>query len=150
MDPQDITDRKGAIAVQMVDSDDREAFVKQEAERCPECNYICAKCVDVCPNRANISVAIPASVTVIRPCTDAMCNECGNCAQFCPWQGKPYKDKVTIFSLPEDFENSTNPGFLADGSTFTVRRTAKSANYSWVLTGNSVRFLRSWKRCAAS
>ncbi|MCG6395435.1 FAD-dependent oxidoreductase, partial [Vibrio alginolyticus] len=44
VDPQDITDRKGAIAVQMVDSDDREAFVKQEAQRCLECNYICAKC----------------------------------------------------------------------------------------------------------
>ncbi|EPU0812251.1 putative selenate reductase subunit YgfK [Morganella morganii] len=126
VDPQDITDRKGAIAVQMVDSDDREAFVKQEAERCLECNYICAKCVDVCPNRANISVAIPGFRNRYQTLhLDAMCNECGNCAQFCPWQGKPYKDKVTIFSLPEDFENSTNPGFLADGSTFTVRLDGK-------------------------
>ncbi|WP_413483952.1 putative selenate reductase subunit YgfK [Morganella psychrotolerans] len=125
-DPQEITDRKGAIAVQMVNSDDREAFVKQEAQRCLECNYVCAKCVDVCPNRANISLAIPGFRDRYQTLhLDAMCNECGNCAQFCPWQGKPYKDKVTIFSLPEDFTNSTNPGFLADGDKFTVRLDGK-------------------------
>lgn len=147
VDPQDITDRKGAIAVQMVDSNDREAFVKQEAQRCLECNYICAKCVDVCPNRANISVAIPGFRNRYQTLhLDAMCNECGNCAQFCPWQGKPYKDKVTIFSLPEDFENSTNRASWLTAAPLLSAWTAKSANYSWVLTGNSVRFLRSWKR----
>ncbi|XNM76551.1 hypothetical protein ACLK19_19185 [Escherichia coli] len=45
---------------------------------------------------------------------DAYCNECGNCAQFCPWNGKPYKDKITVFSLAKDFDNSSNPGFLVE------------------------------------
>jgi putative selenate reductase len=44
-----------------------------------------------------------------------MCNECGNCAVFCPHAGKPYRDKFTIFSNGEDFKNSENPGFLKTG-----------------------------------
>lgn len=114
--------RKGLIHVERIDKQQREAFVVQEAKRCLECNYVCSKCVDVCPNRANISIAVPGfddrSQTLH---LDAYCNECGNCAQFCPWQGKPYKDKVTIFSLPQDFENSTNPGFLVLGNDVRVR-----------------------------
>ena len=47
---------------------------------------------------------------------DASCNECGNCATFCPWEGKPYRDKLTVFTTEEDYRSSTNPGFfLADG-----------------------------------
>lgn len=119
----DIYARKGAIHIEPVDKQQREAFVVREAERCLECNYVCSKCVDVCPNRANISIPVPGfhdrSQTLH---IDAYCNECGNCAQFCPWQGKPYKDKVTIFSLPQDFENSTNPGFLLQGNRLRVRQ----------------------------
>jgi putative selenate reductase len=53
---------------------------------------------------------------------DAMCNECGNCAVFCPYESRPYRDKFTLFACREDFEASTNEGFLpeTDGS-FTVR-----------------------------
>jgi putative selenate reductase len=43
---------------------------------------------------------------------DALCNECGNCATFCPYDGKPYKDKLTLFATKEDFKNSTNNGFM--------------------------------------
>jgi putative selenate reductase len=47
---------------------------------------------------------------------DAYCNECGNCGHFCPWEGRPYTDKPTIFSTAEDFEASENLGWLvADG-----------------------------------
>ena len=52
---------------------------------------------------------------------DALCNECGNCASFCPWEGKPYKDKFTVFSLKEDFDSSENPGFIIAGETAYVR-----------------------------
>ncbi|WP_438834471.1 putative selenate reductase subunit YgfK [Aeromonas oralensis] len=116
--------RKGSIAVTMVDRSEREAFVAQEAHRCLECNYLCSKCVDVCPNRANVAIAVPGFKDQFQTLhLDAYCNECGNCAQFCPWQGKPYQDKVTIFSLPEDFDNSRNPGFyLADGGELRVRQ----------------------------
>lgn len=126
VDPAEVYQRKGVISVTMVDKEEREAFVKQEAQRCLECNYVCSKCVDVCPNRANVSIAIPGFHDRFQTLhLDAYCNECGNCAQFCPWQGKPYKDKITIYSLPQDFDNSTNPGFLVEGRDVSVRQHGK-------------------------
>ncbi|WP_054178928.1 putative selenate reductase subunit YgfK [Trabulsiella odontotermitis] len=130
VDPADIYRRKGSISIALVDKDDRDAFVAQEASRCLECNYVCSKCVDVCPNRANVSIAVPGFQNRFQTLhLDAYCNECGNCAQFCPWQGKPYKDKLTIFSLPQDFANSTNPGFLVEDARVHVRQD----NQTWVL-----------------
>ncbi|KNC95713.1 putative selenate reductase subunit YgfK [Trabulsiella odontotermitis] len=130
VDPADIYRRKGAISIALVDKDDRDAFVAQEASRCLECNYVCSKCVDVCPNRANVSIAVPGFQNRYQTLhLDAYCNECGNCAQFCPWQGKPYKDKLTIFSLPQDFANSTNPGFLVEDARVHVRQEGQT----WVL-----------------
>ncbi|AHG19304.1 selenate reductase subunit YgfK [Chania multitudinisentens RB-25] len=123
VDPAEIYARKGTIAVEMVDKSDTAAFVAQESQRCLECNYVCSKCVDVCPNRANISIAVPGFRDSFQTLhIDAYCNECGNCAQFCPWQGKPYKDKVTIYNLEKDFINSSNPGFLVDGGKLKVRQ----------------------------
>ncbi len=49
------------------------------------------------------------------------CNECGNCGRFCPWDGRPYTDKPTVFSSPADFENSSNPGWLLDKGSLRVR-----------------------------
>ena len=120
--------RKGRIDVQMIDATDLQQdkyadFAQQEAARCLECSYVCNKCVDVCPNRANISLPIPGfkeSHQVIH--LDAYCNECGNCAQFCPWESKPYKDKFTLFSLMDDFANSSNQGFFVDGDTLHLRK----------------------------
>ncbi|HOO28831.1 MAG TPA: hypothetical protein PLU43_10240, partial [Lachnospiraceae bacterium] len=43
---------------------------------------------------------------------DRLCNECGNCASFCPYTGEPYRDKLTLFASDADFENSDNQGFL--------------------------------------
>ena len=124
--PAAIAARKGAVVVNIVDKDELKAFVKQEGERCLQCNYVCGKCVDVCPNRANISVAVPGFKDRFQTLhVDAFCNECGNCASFCPWQGRPYKDKVTIFSLRQDFDASTNAGFLVEGSAVRVRQGAK-------------------------
>jgi putative selenate reductase len=125
-DPAEITRRKGSVVVNIVKKDELQAFVQQEGERCLQCNYVCGKCVDVCPNRANISVAVPGFKDRFQTLhVDAFCNECGNCASFCPWQGRPYKDKVTIFSLRQDFDASTNAGFLVEGSTVRVRQGAK-------------------------
>ncbi|GBG57432.1 putative selenate reductase subunit YgfK [Sporomusaceae bacterium FL31] len=95
---------------------------QQEYQRCLECNYVCNKCVEVCPNRANITVTVPSMrnhYQIVH--LDAYCNECGNCATFCPWRGKPYTDKVTLFSTKEDFTDSNNPGFLLEGRTLLVR-----------------------------
>jgi len=86
-----------------------------EASRCLECHILCNKCVDVCPNRAN--VAIKTNNSQFKDMNqilhlDFLCNECGNCGTFCPYDGKPYKDKLTLFSVMEDFENSDNSGFI--------------------------------------
>jgi putative selenate reductase len=96
---------------------DPAAFAAVELERCLECNYVCNKCVDVCPNRANIAVAIPGeefanAAQIVH--LDGLCNECGNCGQFCPWDGRPYIDKPTVFSSREAFDESANPGWFVD------------------------------------
>ena len=82
--------------------------------RCLECNILCNKCIDVCPNRANAAIKIdPGTFRNINQILhlDSLCNECGNCATFCPHQGAPYKDKITIFRNKEEFEDSKNNGF---------------------------------------
>ena len=85
-----------------------EAAARSEAKRCLQCTSHCDKCVEVCPNRANVTyAALPTSfdVPVValsggRPAVVAQerfavtqarqilhiedfCNECGNCATFC-------------------------------------------------------------------
>ena len=89
-------------------------YSDKEAERCLSCENICELCVDVCPNRANAVIFVDEGFAsrhqVIH--LDGMCNECGNCGIFCPHEGNPYKDKVTVFWNEEDFRDSTNKGFL--------------------------------------
>ncbi len=85
------------------------------ATRCLLCDVICNKCVEVCPNRANIPIEIKNSEFKDRyqiVHIDALCNECGNCETFCPYNGRPYKDKFTIFSNEEEFYRSQSTGFL--------------------------------------
>ena len=85
-----------------------------ESSRCLECNFICNKCVDVCPNRANIPIVVNGDyfkdINQILH-IDWMCNECGNCETFCPHNGSPYKDKITLFKNAQEFNHSTNNGF---------------------------------------
>jgi putative selenate reductase len=54
---------------------------------------------------------------------DALCNECGNCEMFCPYAGAPYKDKFTLFANEEDFNDSSNHGFLSLGGGMVRLRT---------------------------
>ena len=80
--------------------------------RCLSCNSYCENCVEVCPNRANISLAVPGMERHQIIHVDYMCNECGNCRSFCPWDSAPYLDKFTLFANEADMENSTNQGFV--------------------------------------
>jgi putative selenate reductase len=96
--------------------------------RCLSCHILCEVCVDVCPNRANVRVELPGGAAPGIKGThqivhiDRMCNECGNCATFCPHAGTPYRDKFTVFCTREDFEDSGNPGFFISGAdTFKLR-----------------------------
>lgn len=81
--------------------------------KCLECASVCQACVDVCPNRANISIKVKGKAQIVH--IDDMCNECGNCAVFCPYASSPYKDKFTFFESEQAFAESSNAGFLPIG-----------------------------------
>ncbi len=108
-----------------------DAAAKNEAARCLYCDEICSVCVSVCPNRANIEFKVnPVQFKVqqvqqlegkikvsdietvrIKQSTQVMniadyCNECGNCATFCPTSGAPYKDKAKIHISRQSFDES--------------------------------------------
>ena len=85
---------------------------KREGDRCLSCNVVCQACADVCPNRANVVVELPDGRHQILH-VDRMCNECGNCLVFCPYDSAPYKEKFTLFHDRAGFDESTeNSGFL--------------------------------------
>lgn len=95
----------------------------EEGGRCLACSDVCAICTEVCPNRANVLIEVDGRDQILH--VDGMCNECGNCQVFCPWDGAPYKDKFTLFWSEEDFEDSENRGFLVlrtgDAPKFKIR-----------------------------
>ncbi|MBE3132272.1 MAG: FAD-dependent oxidoreductase [Acidobacteria bacterium] len=115
-------ERDGLIPVSATGAEEAEVG-STESRRCLGCQAFCGKCVEVCPNRANTIVAVGGGlrdeVQIVH--LDALCNECGNCATFCPWDGKPYRDKLTVFSSEEDFRSSANPGFFLAAGRGSLR-----------------------------
>lgn len=111
---------------------------KKEADRCLECNKMCNTCVTVCPNRAIFSYETPPAtiklptiklnskgIITIANTEDFeikqslqtavftnFCNECGNCATFCPTAGKPYQDKPRFYNTWEEFDEQENNAFI--------------------------------------
>jgi putative selenate reductase len=115
---------------------------RAEAARCLDCDRFCSICVGVCPNLAiltypsePLSIGLPAlrveggqmvagaiapfrveqrlQVAVL---TD-FCNECGNCATFCPTAGAPYRDKPRLYLDRADFEGQQDNAFMILGAT---------------------------------
>ncbi|MCR5825666.1 MAG: putative selenate reductase subunit YgfK [Oscillospiraceae bacterium] len=82
-----------------------------EGERCLQCSIVCENCVDSCPNRANVVIRLHDNSHQILH-VDRMCNECGNCTQFCPYDSEPGRDKFTLFQTAEDMAESENAGVL--------------------------------------
>jgi len=132
----EIYNKKSRLTAPKISEYDR-VIAGNEAGRCLECNVICNKCVDVCPNRANIAIEIDKkegfqdAYQIIH--LDALCNECGNCDTFCPYDGKPYKDKLTLFTIMEDFKNSKNNGFIISGSLDSQLITLRLNDNLWAL-----------------
>jgi putative selenate reductase len=99
-------------------SPDDPEFATREAERCLSCDTACLRCVEVCPNRANMVIETdrafdqPEQILHI----DRLCNECGNCGLFCPWKGEPYTGKPTLFDSRRDLGASHNAGFAFTGN----------------------------------
>jgi len=85
---------------------------RREAGRCLSCSVICENCAEVCPNRANLAIPVPGVLKHQILHLDRMCNECGNCSSFCPYESSPYLDKFTLFSNEKDMQDSKNEGFL--------------------------------------
>jgi putative selenate reductase len=108
----------------------------QEASRCLDCDDLCSLCVTVCPNRANhaytmvpFRLDLPLLVqrggrlvaegertfavdqTVQTLNVADFCNECGNCATFCPTAGAPYKDKPRFWMDREGYLEATGDAF---------------------------------------
>ena len=82
-----------------------------EGDRCLQCATVCENCVDSCPNRANVVVKLTDGRHEIVH-IDKMCNECGNCTQFCPYASEPCHDKFTLFQTEKDMNESENKGVL--------------------------------------
>lgn len=122
-----------------------------ESRRCLQCDLVCNVCTTVCPNRANVallSLPMPHPVQVavrdgngvrvetlsnrrleqsyqIVNIADA-CNECGNCATFCPSAGAPYRDKPRIHLSRESFDNAPDGYRLASPARLEGKRSGKA------------------------
>jgi putative selenate reductase len=108
-----------------------EATAREEAARCLQCDELCWVCVTVCPNRANIAFTMEPQELKIQQVKRAggaieisdletfrieqrpqilnigdYCNECGNCATFCPTSGAPYLDKAKFHVSGESFASA--------------------------------------------
>jgi len=127
-----------------------EEAARAEGARCLQCSILCDKCVEVCPNRANVSYPIePLSVEApvlmeeggrLRKVgeeavsfaqarqivhVDDLCNRCGNCTTFCVHPGDPYQDKPRIFLDRGDYESeSENAYYIAPDA---IRRREKGS-----------------------
>lgn len=107
----------------------------EEAGRCLGCCAVCESCADVCPNRANLAVRVPGMEQMQIVHIDKLCNECGNCAVFCPYDSAPYRDKFTLFASEADMAESQNAGFcVLDRQAGRVRVRLGEAEYESVLS----------------
>jgi putative selenate reductase len=101
-------------------------FAGREAERCLGCDSACLRCVEVCPNRANFALPVQRggspvhydggftqSIQILH--VDALCNECGNCGIFCPYEGEPYRGKPSLFKDRAALDASQNAGIAFIG-----------------------------------
>ncbi len=120
-DPDQLA-RRGRMIPSLPLADVRSApaeWIEREAERCLSCDSACLRCVEVCPNRANIAVPVPAGGSAEGAFSqglqilhvDSLCNECGNCGFFCPYEGEPFRGKPTLFESGEALAVSENDGF---------------------------------------
>jgi putative selenate reductase len=79
----------------------------------------CSLCIAVCPNRANIALYTGDKFQIVH--IDAYCNECGNCANYCPYIGKPYRNKFTVFSSLAEYNASESNGIIKNQDEIKIR-----------------------------
>ena len=131
-----------------------------EAERCLECDLRCDLCVTVCPNRANLALPTqparypvytlrrgPGGVEVteqreleLRQSSQVvniadLCNECGNCATFCPSSGDPYRTKPRFVLDAQILETEEDAYFLPGGGVEAIEHVAGGKRSRFELVG---------------
>lgn len=136
------------------------AEARKESTRCLGCDLACANCVLVCPNRALLPLprlAIPVPLYRVFPtappqlegqmeCHEAIqvirmgdvCNECGNCAQFCPSAGLPYKDKTSVYFHADSFANAEKGFFFTKAASMAYKDGAYTAMLSKAKGSDSI------------
>lgn len=91
---------------------------------CVACNL----CVTVCPNDAMLYLPTPDSLASELAdrwqyfCLAELCNDCGNCATFCPEEGAPFQVKPRLYIDSDRFATPVGPAFLIgrDDGAFAV------------------------------
>jgi putative selenate reductase len=137
-----------------------EETARAEARRCLQCSAVCDKCVEVCPNRANLAVAVrPIDVTlpvlanvdgtlstsgeervVVKQCrqivhVDDFCNECGNCSTFCIHPGEPFRGKPRLYLDRPEYEAEADNAFYVDPEALRRRESGREAVLSQLPAG---------------
>lgn len=124
--PEDIYPRRGSLLETQKG--------RVEGGRCLSCSTVCENCAEVCPNRANLAIRVPGMTKHQIIHVDYMCNECGNCRSFCPYDSAPYLDKFTLFANTADMENSKNEGFVVlNKETVTCQVRYLGSTTEWTL-----------------
>lgn len=133
---------------------------RSEAERCLQCSVLCDKCVEVCPNRANLAYTCSPIVTTL-PLYECrhdrlsvvgeqvvrieqtrqivhladLCNQCGNCATFCVHEGEPFRDKPALYLAASTFRSVDTDGYYIAreeaGLAITRRSGGRLARLIW-------------------
>ncbi|MFV0489682.1 MAG: M20/M25/M40 family metallo-hydrolase, partial [Vibrio fluvialis] len=120
----------------MLDGNDRRAYERETIERelrqvdsdlamfgCVACNL----CVTVCPNDAFFSIRTPPDSDLRGRqqylVLGELCNECGNCATFCPERGDPAAIKPKLFLAADRFASADGPRLRVDRRDGTLRVT---------------------------
>ena len=137
-----------------------ESTAQKEAGRCLQCDELCSICVTVCPNRANIEFAIEPVEFKVQQAQRAgegveisdletvrieqkyqilnigdFCNECGNCATFCPTSGAPYRDKANFHLTAESFDASPLGYRFCAGDRLDYKHDGRSASLATTSDG---------------
>ncbi|MFC2078080.1 putative selenate reductase subunit YgfK [Candidatus Bipolaricaulota bacterium] len=138
---------------------DQEA-ARAEAERCLQCSATCGKCVEVCPNRANVTIAV-RPINAIAPLlqyeddglesaaeeriaisqarqivhVEDFCNACGNCTTFCVHPGEPFRDKPRLFLHREDFEADAELAFYIEADALRRREAGRESVLTRISSG---------------
>jgi len=129
-----------------------------ESKRCMQCDLVCDRCVDVCPNRANVPISIePRTISLEKiklsktddPVAagfdyfeikqnrqiihlDELCNGCGNCSVFCTHTGDPYKTKPMFFLSRQSFDDSSEDAWFVN--EFEMMRRYNNRTYHLLQT----------------